>query len=111
MGAARRAAVGVAAGVVLVALAETVRPRGGEAHLIDWDEIARLAGARVEGSRLSKTARGRLESGYRRMAAEVTPALLDAVGGLPEGRALPDFQALDRHSWLELNVGLMRRAL
>jgi coenzyme F420 biosynthesis associated uncharacterized protein len=111
MGVARKAAVGVAAGVVMVALAEAARPRGGQARLIDWDEIASRAGERVHGTRLTPAARGRLEAGYRRMAAEVTPALLESVGGLPDGRALPDFQALDRLSWMELNVGLLRRAL
>jgi coenzyme F420 biosynthesis associated uncharacterized protein len=110
VGVARKAAVGVAAGVVLVVLAETVRPRGGRAHLIDWDEIATLAAGRVHGSRLSPAARRRLESRYQQMAAEVTPALLETVGG-DRGLRLPDFQALDGFSWLELNIGLMRRAL
>jgi coenzyme F420 biosynthesis associated uncharacterized protein len=44
------------------------------------------------------------------MAAEVRPALLETVGADGDLR-LPDFQALDRFSWLELNIGLMRRAL
>ena len=110
MGVARKTAVGLAVGVVLVVLAETVRPRGGRAHLIDWDEIATLAAGRVQGSRLLPAARKRLETRYQRMATEVTPALLETVGG--DGRLrLPDFQALDRLSWLELNIGLMRRAL
>jgi coenzyme F420 biosynthesis associated uncharacterized protein len=110
MGVARKAAVGVAAGVVLVALAEAVRPRGGQSHLIDWDEIGTLAAGRVRGPRLNRAARKRLEAEYGRMAAEVTPALLESVGGSPAVR-LPDFQALDRFAWLELNIGLMRRAL
>jgi coenzyme F420 biosynthesis associated uncharacterized protein len=110
MGVARKAAVGVVAGVALVVFAETVRPRGGRAHLIDWDEIAAMAASRVHGSRLAPAARKRLEARYRRMAAEVTPAVLETVGGDGSLR-LPDFQALDRFSWLELNIGLMRRAL
>jgi coenzyme F420 biosynthesis associated uncharacterized protein len=111
MGVARKAAVGVAAGAVLVALAEAARPRGGRARLIDWDEITALASRRVQGSRLSAAARARLEENYRRMAADVTPALLETVGGLPDGRRMPDFQALDRFGWLELNIGLMRRVM
>jgi coenzyme F420 biosynthesis associated uncharacterized protein len=111
MGVVRKAAVGVAAGVVFVALAETVRSRGGRARLIDWDEIATRAAGRIHGSRLSPAARARLEASYQRMALEVTPALLESVGGLPDGVRMPDFQALDRFSWLELNIGLLRRAL
>jgi coenzyme F420 biosynthesis associated uncharacterized protein len=45
------------------------------------------------------------------MAAEVTPALLEAVGGLPADVRMPDFQALDGFSWLDLNIGLLRRAM
>ena len=37
--------------------------------------------------------------------------LTTAIAGLPHGEVLPEFQALDRFSWLELNVGLMQRAL
>ena len=110
MGVARKAAFGVAAGVALVALAEAARPRGGQARLIDWDEISTLAARRVRGQRLTRAARTKLEKGYQRMAAEVVPALLHTVGGEPAA-PLPDFQALDRFAWLELNVGLMRRAL
>jgi len=97
--------------VVLVALAEAARPRGGRANLIDWDEIAALASGRVRGSHLSPARRGRIKASYQRMAAEVTPTLLETVGGLPAGQGLPEFQVLDRFTWLELNIGLMRRAL
>lgn len=111
MGYARKAAMGMAAGAALVLVAEAVRPRGGQATLVDWDEIAHLAAGRVKGSRLQPDARRELEEGYGRLAAEVTPALLETVGGLPPGVALPEFQALDRFSWLDLNIALMKQAL
>jgi coenzyme F420 biosynthesis associated uncharacterized protein len=111
VGLGRKAAIGVVLGAGLVLVAETVRPRGGEASLIDWAEIEALAAKRIHGSRLAPATRRKLEADYRRLAAEVTPGLLEAVGGLPPGASLPEFQALDRLSWLKLNVGLMRQAL
>jgi coenzyme F420 biosynthesis associated uncharacterized protein len=111
VGLGRKAAIGVVLGAGLVLVAETVRPRGGQANLIDWAEIEALAANRIRGTRLAPATRRKLEADYRRLAADVTPALLETVGGLPPGASLPEFRALDRFSWLKLNVGLMRQAL
>ena len=45
------------------------------------------------------------------MAAQLEKPLLDFVGGLPAGARLPEFQAIDRKGWLELNLGIMRRVV
>ena len=45
------------------------------------------------------------------MAAKLEAPLLEFVGGLPAGAVLPKFDALDRAGWLDLNLGIMRRAV
>jgi coenzyme F420 biosynthesis associated uncharacterized protein len=50
-------------------------------------------------------------AGYNQLAADVRQPLLDAVGGLPAGLRLPDFEALDRPGWLDLNVRILRGAM
>jgi coenzyme F420 biosynthesis associated uncharacterized protein len=45
------------------------------------------------------------------MAAKLEKPLLDFVGGLPAGVKLPEFQALDREGWLDLNLGIIRRVV
>jgi coenzyme F420 biosynthesis associated uncharacterized protein len=97
--------------VVAALVAEAVRPRGGQAQLLDWDEISALAQRRVSG-RPYGTARLRaVAAGYKQLAAEVRGPLLEAVGGLPPGVGLPDFEALDRATWLDLNVRILRTAM
>ena len=38
---------GVITGLAVAAVAEVVRPRGGQGQLMDWDEIKRLAASRL----------------------------------------------------------------
>ncbi len=45
------------------------------------------------------------------MAAALEGPMLDFVGGLPRGVSLPQFEALDRQGWLDLNVGILRRVI
>ena len=45
------------------------------------------------------------------MAAKLEEPLLEFVGGMPRGAKLPDFQALDRGGWLDLNLGIMHRVV
>jgi len=92
-----------------VLVAEVVRPRGGTAVLIDWDEITRLALAQLREEPMSRPRLARAAAAYNRWAPELRGPLLEAVGGLPAGVAMPDFEALDRVRWLELNVGILRR--
>ena len=100
------------AGTLAYAVAEAVRPRQGPARLLDWDEIRRLARARVRGGgTLSKTQRETLAAEYNRLAQKVEPHLLRAVGGLPAGVGLPPFDAIDRKGWVDLNIGILRRAM
>jgi coenzyme F420 biosynthesis associated uncharacterized protein len=107
----RGLALGAASGVVAVLVAEATRPRGGSAELLDWDEVARLAGGRLRGERMPAAALARAAAGYNRFAGELRAPLLDAVGQLPAGVRLPRFEALDRVGWLELNVGIIRRVM
>lgn len=92
-------------------VAEAVRPRGGQAQLLDWDGIAALARRRLRDRPLGAARLQAVAADYNRLAADVREPLLDAVGGLPAGARLPDFEALDRSGWLDLNVGILRRAM
>ena len=103
--------LGVVAGLATVAIAEAVKPRGGTSVLLDWDEVRRTAAARLATPAASPASLAGAAKGYRAMAAKLEKPLLDFVGGLPAGAKLPEFQALDREAWLDLNVGIMRRAV
>ena len=45
------------------------------------------------------------------MAAQLQAPLLKFVGPLPKGASLPEFSALDRAGWLDLNLGILRRVV
>ena len=98
-------------GLATVAVAEAVRPRGGTTVLVDWEQVRRTARARLEKPSLSRSELATAARGYRLMAAELRRPLLDFVGGLPKGASLPEFEALDRVGWLDLNLGILRRAI
>jgi coenzyme F420 biosynthesis associated uncharacterized protein len=107
----RGLAIGTAYGLIAALVAEAVRPRGGSASLLDWDEVARIAMARTADERMDPAELASTAATYNRFAAELRGPLLDAVGGLPPGAQLPAFEALDRARWLELNVGILRRLM
>lgn len=110
-GLGRGLALGALSGVAAALLMEAVRPRGGMAVLLDWEEVTRLARARQGEERVAAAELRRVASIHRQYAAEVRGPLLEMLGGLPEGARLPEFEALDRPRWLELNVGIMRRTM
>jgi coenzyme F420 biosynthesis associated uncharacterized protein len=97
--------------VVAALVAEAVRPRGGEADLLDWEQIAALAQRRIRGEPYGTARLRTVAVGYNQLASEVREPLLEGVGGLPPGVRLPDFEALDRAAWLDLNVGILRTAM
>ena len=99
------------AGLATVALAEAVKPRGGTSLLLDWDEVSRTARARLADPTLSPATLSAAAKSYRSMAVNLEKPLLDFVGGMPAGAKLPEFQALDREGWLNLNLGIMRRVV
>src|ERR1700730_16838662 len=107
----KAALLGLLAGLATAAVAEGVRRRGGTAPLVDWDEVAAAARARLVSPTLSKPQLAAATKGYRSMAAKLEAPLLDFVGGLPAGALLPKFEALDRAGWLDLNLGILRRAV
>ena len=110
--AVRGIAFGVVAGAVAFAIADAVRPRPGPARFVDWDAVAARAKARLPLEPILDSKRRReLAADYNRLAAEVEPHFLAAVGGLPEGVRMPAFEALDRHGWVDLNVGILQDAL
>jgi len=45
------------------------------------------------------------------MAGKLQKPLLEFVGGMPAGGTFPQFQALDREGWLDLNLGIVRRVV
>jgi coenzyme F420 biosynthesis associated uncharacterized protein len=99
------------AGLATVAIAEVVKPRGGTSLLLDWDEVRRTAQGRLDSPTMSPASRTAAAKSYRAMAAKLEAPLLDFVGGLPAGVAWPEFQALDREGWLDLNLDIMRRVV
>jgi coenzyme F420 biosynthesis associated uncharacterized protein len=103
--------MGALSGLVAVMVAEAVRPRGGTTLLLDWDEVTRLATAGLRDERVPPNRLAAITAAYNGLAAGLRAPLLETVGGLPAGARLPDFQALDRASWLELNVGILRRVM
>jgi coenzyme F420 biosynthesis associated uncharacterized protein len=107
----RAAIYGVLVGLATAAVAEAVRPRGGTAVLIDWQQVRRAAAARFDTTSIDPAALASAAMGYRSMAAELERQMLEFVGGLPKGAALPKFEALDRVGWLDLNLGILRRVI
>ncbi len=107
----RGLALGAAYGLVAVLVAEAMRPRGGRAVLLDWDEVTRLALARLREERVAPQQLARAAGAYRRWAGELRGPLLETVGGLPPGVDMPPFEALDRAGWLEVNVTILRRVM
>ena len=103
--------LGVVAGLATVAIAEAVKPRGGTSLLLDWDEVRRTARARLADPTVSPATLAAAAKSYRSLAIKLEKPLLDFVGGLPAGAKLPEFQALDREGWLDLNLGIMRRVV
>jgi len=102
---------GVLAGLATAAVAEAVRPRGGTAVLVDWDEVRNAASARLEEPATPATSLAAAQKRYRAMAAKLEKPLLDFVGGLPAGVELPRFDAVDREGWLDLNLNILRRVI
>jgi len=109
--AARAALYGVLLGLATAAVAEAVRPRGGTTLLLDWDNVRQTARGRLDEPELPASALQSAAKSYRAHAARLEKPLLDFVGPLPKGAALPPFEALDREGWLDLNLGIIRRAL
>ena len=107
----RAAIYGVLIGVATAAVAEAVRPRGGTAVLVDWQQVRRAAAARFDTTSLDATALASAARGYRSMASELEKPTLEFVRGLPKGAALPKFEALDRVGWLDLNLTILRRVI
>jgi coenzyme F420 biosynthesis associated uncharacterized protein len=103
--------LGVVAGLATVAIAEVVKPRGGTSLLLDWEQIRRSAQARLGADPVQQASLSSAATGYRGMAAELERPLLKFVGGLPPGAKLPQFEALDREGWLDLNLVILRRAV
>jgi coenzyme F420 biosynthesis associated uncharacterized protein len=98
-------------GLATAAVAEAVRPRGGTAVLVDWQQVRRAAAARFDTTSIDPAGLASAANGYRSMAAELEKPMIDFVGGLPKGAELPKFQALDRVGWLDLNLGILRRVI
>jgi coenzyme F420 biosynthesis associated uncharacterized protein len=109
---AKRAAFyGVLVGFAAVAAAEVVRPRGGSAVLVDWRRVRAIAQQGLRSTGFETTDLVAAQADYRLLAAELERPLLELVGRLPRGAVLPDFEAVDRRGWLELNLTIIRRAV
>jgi coenzyme F420 biosynthesis associated uncharacterized protein len=109
--AGRTAIYGLLAGLAMAAVAEAVRPRGGTALLLDWNEVRRSARARMSDATEPPAKLAAAASSYRQLADKLRKPLLDFVGPLPKGVSMPDFDALDREAWLDLNLEIFRRVV
>src|SRR6266851_1952547 len=109
--AGRTAIYGALLGLATVAVAEAVRPRGGTAVLLDWDEVRRSARPRLTNPTMEPAELAAAARRYRSLADRLVQPLLDFVGPLPKGVPMPKFEALDREGWLDLNVGILRRVV
>jgi coenzyme F420 biosynthesis associated uncharacterized protein len=107
----RTAIYGVLLGLLTAAVAEAVRPRGGSTVLLDWDQVRRTATVRLGSPPSDLPALAAAAKGYRALASKLEKPMLDFVGGLPRGTSLPQFEALDREGWLELNINILRRVI
>jgi coenzyme F420 biosynthesis associated uncharacterized protein len=107
----RAAIYGALIGLATAAVAEAVRPRGGTSALLDWEQIRHAARTRLETPSLDRYELEAAAKGYRAMAAELEKPLLNFVGGVPKGTSMPQFEALDRVGWLDLNLGILRRVI
>ena len=107
----RSALYGVLFGLATAAVAEAVRPRGGTTLLLDWDEVRLMARARLDSPHedLARLATAALS--YRSLAAKLEAPLLGFVGPLPKGASMPQFDALDREGWIDLNLSILRRVV
>jgi coenzyme F420 biosynthesis associated uncharacterized protein len=102
---------GLMAGLAGVAVAEAVRPRGGSSLLIDWAEVRQRSRTWLSSSTTAPADLDAAAREYRLMAAELQRPLLDFVGGMPRDAVMPEFNALDRVGWLDLNLGILRRVV
>jgi len=107
----RAAIYGILMGVATAAVVEAVRPRGGTAVLVDWDEVRRTARGRLDTPAPDQAAMDSAQKAYRALARQLEKPLLDFVGSLPSGAVMPRFEALDRDGWLDLNLAILRRAI
>jgi coenzyme F420 biosynthesis associated uncharacterized protein len=107
----KAAIYGALLGLATAAIAEAVRPRGGSTLMVDWQQVRRMANARFEPTSVAPASLAVAAGAYRLMAAELEKPMLNFVGGLPKGASLPKFEALDRIGWLDLNLGILRRAI
>ena len=106
----RAAIAGIVLGLATAAVAEAVRPRGGTAVLVDWDRVREIAQPRL-GPQSDPHALAGATRSYRAMAAKLEAPLIDFVGGLPSGSGLPQFRALDREGWMEVNLTIIGRVI
>jgi coenzyme F420 biosynthesis associated uncharacterized protein len=109
--AVRNLGLGLAAGAAAALVIEALRPLGGREPMLDWDEVRRLARHRLGEEGIHPARLDLLANEYNRLAAEVRGPVLEALGGLPPEAALPDFKALDRPGWLDVNIGIMSKVM
>lgn len=102
---------GLLAGLATVAVAEAVRPRGGTGVLLDWNDVRTRARSWLTSSATTSVDLAGSERRYRLMAAQLQGPLLKFVGPLPRGASMPEFSALDRAAWLDLNLAILRRVV
>ena len=81
--------------------------------LLDWDEVTRLAMGRLSDQRVKAELLAEAAALYNGFAVDLRAPLLETVGvPRPDFEVtLPEFEALDRPRWLELNIGILRRVM
>ncbi len=104
--------IGVATGLAAAAAVELTRPRSAApGRVVDWDHVRSLAQERVgDGEILTAERRRSLEQRYAEFAAEMRGPVFEAVGETRDLQ-LPVFEALDRSSWIDVNLGILQRVI
>jgi coenzyme F420 biosynthesis associated uncharacterized protein len=107
----RAMAWGVAIGVGAMMLRELVRPRERPARLIDWERVEQIALARC-GEASDPPADLSRDQTYQAIAAELEPALAEALGqGMAAAgtRLYPGLTAVGRRQWVRFNIRIFRQ--
>lgn len=70
-----------------------------------------MARGHLEQSTIDPARLRSVAAGYRSLADKLEKPLLGFVGPLPKNARMPQFEALDREGWIDLNLTILRRAV
>ncbi len=101
---------GLALTVGAMVLRELVRPRAGQARLIDWERVEQAALRRCGEPKDTPLEAG-LPARYEAIEAELTPLLDDALGRPTAATGSPGLTPVGRRDWVRFNLRIFRQML